>query len=335
MRQTSPARTCGHTSIATTPYPVQPMTFRLTRAVPLALLVISVLSACTTSGVQPGRERDDHSDHASMPEATGRANGTVQPSDVGLPAGAATVAARLASSPRHGEYVMIARTPGGGDSLRAWVVYPERRDKAPVVVVLHEIYGLSTWIRGVADQLAADGYIAIAPDLLSGKYTLAAGDTIAQAQASALIRTLTPTDVQSDISRSAEYAMALPAAKRQFGVVGFCWGGSTSFSTAVNAHPKLRGAVVYYGGAPAVATLTSIRAPILGLYGENDARVNASIPAADSAMKALRRPYEPVILAGAGHGFLRQQDGQNGANLNATRDAWPRTIDFFRRTIGR
>ena len=230
---------------------------------------------------------------------------------------------------------MIPRTPGGTDSLRAWVVYPQRRDKAPVVVVLHEIFGLSTWIRGVADQLAADGYIAIAPDLLSGKYTLAAGDTIIQAQASTLIRTLAADEVQRDISRAAEYAMALPAAKAQFGVVGFCWGGSTSFNSAVAAHPKLRGAVVYYGGAPPAAALASIRAPILGLYGENDARVNASIPGADSVMRSLRKPYEPVILAGAGHGFLRQQDGQNGANLSATRDAWPRTIDFFRRALGR
>lgn len=230
---------------------------------------------------------------------------------------------------------MIPRMPGGTDSLRAWVVYPERRDKAPVVVVLHEIFGLSTWIRGVADQLAADGFIAVAPDLLSGKYTLALGDTIAQAQASALIRTLSADDVQRDITRAAEYGMSLPSAKPQFGVIGFCWGGSTSFATAVRAHPQLKGAVVYYGGAPSLAVLTTVKAPVLGLYGENDARVNASIPGADSTMKALKKPYEPVILAGAGHGFLRQQDGQNGANMTATRAAWPKTLAFFQRTLGR
>lgn len=258
-----------------------------------------------------------------------------QPTDAALPAGAATVAARLAASPRHGEYAMIARTKGGTDSLRAWVVYPQRRDKAPVVVVLHEIFGLSTWIRGVADQLAAEGYIAIAPDLLSGKYSVAPGDTLLQAQATALIRALSADDVQRDIAASAEYGMSLPAAQQRFGVVGFCWGGSTSFATAVRAHERLRGAVVYYGTAPAVTELTKVRAPVLGLYGENDARVNATIPATDSAMKAMSKPYEPVILAGAGHGFLRQQDGQNGANLTATRDAWPRTVAFFRRTLSR
>ena len=230
---------------------------------------------------------------------------------------------------------MIARTKGGTDSLRAWVVYPQRRDKAPLVIVIHEIYGVSTWIRGVADQLAAEGYIAIAPDLITGKYTLAAGDTLAQAQASALIRTLVPADVQRDLAATAEYGMSLPAAQQRFGVVGFCWGGSTSFTTAVSGHAKLRGAIVYYGGAPALTDLVKVRVPVLGLYGENDARVNATIPAADSTMKALGKTYLPVILPGAGHGFLRQQDGQNGANMTASRAAWPKTVAFFQRTLGR
>lgn len=298
-----------------------------------AALALSAVfaSACSTASVPRAA---DHSDHMAN-ESVSASPGVAQPSDAALPAGSSTVAARLAASPRHGEYAMIPRTPGGTDSLRAWVVYPERRDKAPVVVVLHEIFGLSTWIRGVADQLAADGYIAVAPDLLSGKYTLAAGDTIAQAQASALIRTLSADDVQRDIARAAEYGMSLPSAKAQFGVVGFCWGGSTSFATAVRAHPKLKGAVVYYGGAPALTELTNVKSPVLGLYGENDARVNASIPAADSTMKALKKSYEPVILAGAGHGFLRQQDGQNGANMTAARAAWPKTLAFFQRTLGR
>jgi carboxymethylenebutenolidase len=289
-------------------------------------------ASCASPNTHPAGGADDHGAHSANPSAG--ATGQAQPSDARLPAGAATVAARLAASTRHGEYVMIPRA-GQGDSIRAWVVYPERRDKAPVVLVIHEIYGLSTWIRGVADQLAADGYIAVAPDLLSGKYTVAPGDTLLQAQASTLIRSLTSEAVQGDLRRVADYATSLPAAQPRFGVVGFCWGGSTSFNTAVSAHPRLRGAVVYYGGSPATSALSAITAPVLGLYGENDARVNATIPSADSAMRALRKTYEPVTLAGAGHGFLRQQDGQNGANLAATRDAWPRTLAFFRRTLGR
>ena len=311
------------------------MTLRLLLSAARPIIAVGALAACTSSAVQQGREHDEHASHESA-AMTGIAGGAKQPNDATLPAGATTVAARLSASPRHGEYVMIARTPGGTDSLRAWVVYPQRRDKAPVVVVLHEIFGLSTWVRGVADQLAADGYIAVAPDLLSGKYTLAAGDTILQASASALIRTLTPDDVQRDIARSAEYGMAQPSAQQRFGVVGFCWGGSTSFNTAVRAHPRLRGAVVYYGTAPAALTeLTNVKAPVIGFYGENDARVNATIPATDSTMKALKKSYESNILAGAGHGFLRQQDGQNGANLTAARAAWPKTLAFFQRTLGK
>jgi carboxymethylenebutenolidase len=293
---------------------------------------LALLTGCTTGAVPRPAEQDEHLAHQAEGVST---TPMPQPDDLTMPAGSATVAARLATSPRHGEYVMIARTPGGADSLRAWVVYPQRRDKAPVVVVVHEIFGVSTWIRGVADQLAADGYIAIAPDLISGKYTLPPGDTLPQAQASSLIRALVPADVQRDIAATAEYAMKLPAAQERFGVVGFCWGGSTSFNTAVSAHPKLRGAVVYYGGAPALTELSRVRAPVLGLYGENDARVNATIAGADSTMKALGKPYEPVILTGAGHGFLRQQDGQNGANLTAAKAAWPKTLAFFQRTLAK
>jgi carboxymethylenebutenolidase len=301
----------------------------------MALLVTVALSAaCSSAGVQPLRADEEHAAHAPDTHTT-VAGERVQPDDAGLPAGSQSVASRLAASPRHGEYVMIPRAAGSADSLRAWVVYPQRRDKAPVVVVLHEIFGLSTWIRGVADQLAAEGYIAVAPDLISGKYTVAPGDTIAQSQASALIRTLVADSVQRDIAVAAAYGMSLPSAQQRFGVIGFCWGGSTSFATAARAHAKLRGSVVYYGGAPAPSELANVKSPVLGLYGENDARVNAGVPAADSVMKALKKEFDPVILPGAGHGFLRQQDGQNGANLLASRAAWPKTVAFFQRTLGR
>jgi carboxymethylenebutenolidase len=304
----------------------------MTMRVPALVAVLSVAAAsgCARSSVR-ATPADEHAAHASAP-ASGRASGAVQ-DNARIPAGSATVAARLAASPRHGEYVMIPRGPAG-DSIRAWVVYPERHDKAPVVLVIHEIFGLSTWIRGVADQLAADGYIAVAPDLVSGKYTLPPGDTLPQAQASALIRALAADAVQSDLTRVADFAMRLPAAAKRFGVVGFCWGGSTSFATAVTAHPALRGAVVYYGSSPASSALGSVRAPVLGLYGEDDARVNATVPAADSTMRSLRKRFEAVTFPGAGHGFLRQQDGREGANQRAALDAWPRTIAFFRQQLG-
>jgi carboxymethylenebutenolidase len=219
--------------------------------------------------------------------------------------------------------------------VRAWVVYPERRDRAPVVVVVHEIFGLTGWIRGVADQLAADGYVAIAPDLLSGKQvpTGPDGDPVRDS-AVAAIRTLDAAAVQRRLDATARYAMALPAALPRYGIVGFCWGGGVSFAHAVHA-PGLGASVVYYGVSPATESLAAVRAPVLGLYGENDARVDATIAPADSAMRRLGRTYEHQVFPGAGHGFLRQQDGQNGANQAAAQAAWPRTIAWFRRYLGR
>lgn len=247
-----------------------------------------------------------------------------------LPASEAGAPARLQSSPRHGEYVMIKTGPN--DSVRAYVVYPQRRTKAPVVVAVHDIYGLGSWIRGVADQLAADGFIAIAPDLITGSGLVT--DSAVKAGGPAFVRALKREDVQRRISAVANYGMALPSATKQYGVMGFCWGGSTVFTHAIDA-PNLGASVVYYGGSPATAELVKVKAPILGLYGSEDARVNNTIPAADSALKAQNKRYEQEIYAGAGHGFLRGQEGMNGANMTATQKAWPRTIAFFRQTIDR
>jgi carboxymethylenebutenolidase len=264
-------------------------------------------------------------DHGSSAPATTPATGTST-----LPADAQGAAARLAASPRHGEYVMIAAGPAATDSIRAWVVYPERKTKAPVVVVIHEIFGLSTWIRGVADQLAADGYIAVAPDLLTGRVDPNAPDSVKVAS----IRGLPPATALAGIEAAGRYGMSLPAAVKKYGVVGFCWGGSAVFSTAATV-PSLGAAVAYYGAAPVDRVqMGNTKAPVLALYGENDARVNATIPAADSVLKQAGVRFQRETYAGAGHGFLRQQSGQNGANSAATRAAWPRTIRWVRENLG-
>jgi carboxymethylenebutenolidase len=248
-----------------------------------------------------------------------------------IPPGATGAAERLAASPRHGEWVMVPAGPG--DSVRAWVVYPERGDRAPVVLVVHEIFGVSGWIRSVADQLAADGFIAIAPDLLTGKRVAAGsdGDPVRDS-AVAAIRTVAPADVQRRLDHVARYGMALPAALPRYGIVGFCWGGAAAFAHAAHA-PGLGAAVVYYGTSPDSAALRRVRAPVLGLYGENDARVNATIAPADSTLRALGRTFRHEIFAGAGHGFLRSRDGQNGANLAASQAAWPRTLAWLRQHL--
>lgn len=221
---------------------------------------------------------------------------------------------------------------GPNDSVGAWIVYPERSDPAPVVLVVHEIFGLSTWVRAVADQLAADGFVAIAPDLLSGEGVPEVPDGRDPDSARAAIRDLAEADVQRRLDAAATYGMALPAALPTYGIVGYCWGGAVSFTHATHA-AGLGASVVYYGTSPAADRLASVRAPVLGLYGEDDARVNATIPPADSAMRALGRTFEQEIYSGAGHGFLRTQEGRDGANLAATRQAWPRTVEWFRRHL--
>jgi carboxymethylenebutenolidase len=281
---------------------------------------------------------DDHSGHDSSPAtamASSASHDSVQQA-AGLPPSGADAQSRLAKSPRHGEWVMVKV---GSDSVRAWVVYPQVSTKAPVVVVVHEIFGLSTWVRAVADQLAADGFIAIAPDLLTGKIAPNLDDSTLKAQGPALISTLDPEVVQRDIDAVAQYAMALPAAEKEYGIIGFCWGGGVSFAHDAHAgtSPQLKAAVVYYGVPPKPDQLPNVHAPVLGFYGGTDARIALTVPGTDSALKALGRTYEHTIFPGAAHGFLRAQTQPDGsimqANLDATRQAWPATIAWFRKYL--
>lgn len=284
---------------------------RFTRRFLLPALVLAALS-CSTGAAE------DATDATGAGEA-----------QAVLPADASGAAARLASSPRHAEWAMVAT---GDDSVRSWVVYPERQDNAPVVLVVHEIFGLTPWIRAVADQLAADGFIAIAPDLLT-RFNVPGSPEEPDAEfARTVIRELDPDVVQQQLLAIAEWGMALPAASRSYGIVGFCWGGSTSFNHAISS-PGLGASVVYYGSSPETSRLTTVQAPVLGLYGGDDQRVNSTIAAADSALSAMGRTFEKEIYEGAGHGFLRQQGGRDDANMAATRAAWPRTISWFRQHL--
>jgi carboxymethylenebutenolidase len=254
----------------------------------------------------------------------------IAPRAADLPPGEKEAKAVLEKSPRHGEYVDIA-VPGAKTPLKAYVVYPERKDKAPVVIVIHEIFGLSDWIRSVADQLAADGFIAIAPDLLSGHGKDGGGtDSFAdRGEVTNAIRGLKSPEVTADLNAIRDYGAKLPAATGKTATIGFCWGGGQSFAYAVN-QPDLSAAVVYYGTSPDKDQLDKIKCPVLGLYGGNDARISSNVPKTAEEMKALGKSYTSHVFDGAGHGFLRQQDGQNGANMKATQQAWPETLQFLR-----
>lgn len=276
-------------------------------------------------------EADPHAGHAM--EAVSQAVAGAPKAGANLPPAEEDAKTRLNASPRHGEYADVA-LPGGA-KLRAWVSYPERKDKAPVVIVIHEIFGLSDWIRSVADQLAADGFIAVAPDLLTGKGPNGGGTEAFASRDDVVagVRGLTPDEVVTKLNAVRDYGIKLPAANGKTATVGYCWGGSTSFMYATR-QPGLDAAIVYYGGSPADAsTLAGVKAPVLGLYGENDARVNATIDPAKAEMTKLNKVFEPHIYPGAGHGFLRAQSGQDGANLKATEQAWPTMLAFLKKHL--
>jgi carboxymethylenebutenolidase len=260
------------------------------------------------------------------------------PWDDTLPPGTqAHVERALDQSSRHGEFVDIALA--GGGKLNTWVVYPERKDKAGVVLVIHDIRGMSDWARAVGDQLAQDGFIALVPDFLSGKGQGGGGTASFGRDVGQAIRQLTGEEMAARLDAAMEYGSKLPAANGKTGVIGFCWGGTESFRYAT-AQPKLAAAVVYYGNLPgATATgapedlVAKIRAPVLGLYAGNDARINATLPPTMAAMMKHNKTYELHTFEGSGHGFLHRQDGAGGSNLTASRQAWPLTLSFLQRHL--
>jgi len=232
---------------------------------------------------------------------------------------------RLNSSPRHQEWVQIKN---GDRIVHAFVVFPESSKKTPAVLVIHENMGLTDWVRGVADQLAEAGYIAIAPDLLSG-YGPNGGKTSDFAQrtdATAAIGKLTPDGVTSDLNAVADYAKKIPSFNGKLAVAGFCWGGGQTFRFATN-RPDLAAAFSFYGPPPDKESMARIKPPVYGFYGGNDARIGAMIPAAQEQMKALGKTYQPVTYEGAGHGFMRSGADPEGTehNKKARTDAWARS----------
>jgi carboxymethylenebutenolidase len=241
----------------------------------------------------------------------------------------ALVAAALKNTTRHGEWKDI-EMPGSTTKIKAWVVHPERADKAPVVLVIHEIFGMQDWVRAVADNLAANGFIAVAPDFLSGMGPNGGGTESLGNNVGQTIRTIDADKQVKILDAAREWAIKLPNATDKVGTVGFCWGGGVSFTYAAR-QPKLNAAAVYYGSPPANGELSKINAPVLGCYGGNDARITATVEPTKKAMEELKKPYDPHVYEGAGHGFLRQQG--TAANQKAADEAWPTTIAFFKKNL--
>jgi carboxymethylenebutenolidase len=227
----------------------------------------------------------------------------------------------LNKSPRHREWVTVKHD---NRSVETFVAYPESKDKTPVVLIIHEIFGESDWIQDLADQVAAAGYIAVAPDLLSGMGPNGGG-TSSFPDATKGVSALKPDQVTADLNAAADYALKLPAANGKLFVAGFCWGGGKSFRFATD-RPDLSAAFVFYGPPPDKDAMARIKAPVYGFYAGNDARIDATIPTATEEMKAAGKTYDPVVYEGAGHGFMRagQAPDASEANKKARDDAWER-----------
>jgi carboxymethylenebutenolidase len=222
----------------------------------------------------------------------------------------------------HGEWVFIRKPTG--DSLRAYVAYPERKDRAPAIIVIHEIFGLTSWEPTVADRLAGAGYVAILPDLLSSRF----GQTPANPDSGRkLIALLDPAAITADLDLAYNYLNGLPAVKKdQIGTIGFCWGGGQSFRYATS-NPRLKAAVVCYGPAPDSTLMPRIQAKVLGVYGEDDARIDAALPDVARQLKAAGAAFQYELYPGTGHGFLKP--GRKGSDTDQVAKAWVRILGFY------
>jgi carboxymethylenebutenolidase len=231
--------------------------------------------------------------------------------------------ARLEKSPRHREWITVKH---GSRAVETLIVYPEAKGKTPVILVIHEIFGLTDWAQEVADEFAAAGYIAVAPDLLSGMGPNGGrtpdfkGDGAIEA-----VSHLNADQVTADLNAAADYALKLPSAQQKLFVTGFCWGGGQSFRFATN-RSDLAAALVFYGPPPAKDDMKRIQAPVYGFYGGNDARIDSTIPGARQDMQQAGKKYDPVTYEGAGHGFMRAGEAPDATpdNAKARTESWTR-----------
>src|SRR5262245_9543455 len=281
---------------------------------PVTVLTVTLIAFCFA-----GRVAAQHTHHPSTPAELANTSEVEQD----------WAKAQLAKSPRHREWVKVKN---GNREVNALVIYPEVKKKATAVVVIHEIFGMTDWVQQLTDELAEAGYIAIAPDLLSGMGPNGGGTSdVATKGSNAVgqtIRALPPDQIAADLNAVADYVSKVPGANGKVAVGGFCWGGSQTFFFSTR-RPTLKAAFVFYGSAPSnnaqgqpynidKAALGKIGAPVYGFYAENDMRIDATIPASTDAMKELKKMYEPVTYAGAGHGFMRAGEPNNPAPVAPT-----------------
>ncbi|PKP24693.1 MAG: carboxymethylenebutenolidase [Bacteroidetes bacterium HGW-Bacteroidetes-2] len=239
---------------------------------------------------------------------------------------------KLANSPRHQEWVEITYN---GRTVHTFVVYPEVADKAKVVMVIHENRGLNDWARVFADEIAEQGFIAIAPDLLSetSETIKKTSDFENSDAAREALYALTPEQITADLDATFAYAKTIAAGNGKVSVVGFCWGGSQCFNYATS-NPNLEEAIVFYGTAPQEEDVfKKIETPVYGFYGGNDARVNATIEKTEQLMNSSGKTYDFKIYEGGGHGYMRSGSQADAEEVNSTarKNSWERLLSILKK----
>lgn len=212
----------------------------------------------------------------------------------------------LSDSPRHQEWVNI---DNDGKNIRAFVVYPENNENSSAVVMIHENKWLNDWARSMADQIAAEWHIVVAPDLLSSfdEDRQQTSDFETPDDATEALYSLDQADIDSDLQAVADYAKGLDSFNGNLVSAGFCWGGTQSFQLSNNEDYKA--SLVFYGTTPEDESFyDDVKVPVYGFYAENDDRVNAGIEETNSQMEASSKSFEYEIYDGVGHAFMRQAD---------------------------
>jgi len=238
--------------------------------------------------------------------------------------------ARLDKSPRHREWVTLKH---GNRAVQTFVVYPEAKDKRPVVLVIHEIFGMTDWAEEVSDEIAEAGYIAVAPDLLSGMAPNGGRTSdFPEGKAVEAVSRLDPEQITADLDAAADYGLKLPASNGKLFVVGFCWGGGM-VNRLVEASPEIAAGVAFYGVAPPLDQVAKIKAKMMMHYAGLDDRVNATRSGYEAALKQAGVAYTMFVYPDVNHAFHNDTGGAR-YNEAAAKLAWQRTVDFFHQTLG-
>jgi carboxymethylenebutenolidase len=218
--------------------------------------------------------------------------------------------------------------PSPKGEIKAYLVRPKAKGKRPAVIVIHENRGLNPHIEDVARRLAVEGFLTLAPDLLS----ISGGTPADEDQARDLHARTNPADMSIAANASVPFMLRHSESNGNVGAVGFCFGGGVINRMAA-ANPELKAAVVYYGLQVPADQVPGIKAPLLLHYAELDQRVNAGIPAYEAALKANNKRYTIYMYPGVNHAFNNDTGGAR-YNKEAADLAWQRTLAFFRQELG-